>query len=301
MAPPSPAPAAMGRTGAARMTTTATAAPAAPAARAAEMANRDGKKAQLDEGLGVVDMKGPMVPQVAKLGDKYWEWVHKPSAQRSYRLFAGDLYEFFSWTPWWVIPIVWVPIITALSMDALGRLDWSMSPLALVSPAMVSTQVLALWPFLGIFLTGILMWSFLEYCLHRFLFHIILFPGTAFGIQFHFILHGQHHKFPLDRGRLVFPPMAGLMMTAPFYLVFHLTMAREVANALTAGALLGYIAYDLTHYYLHHGRPSTGYFQRLKRHHMQHHYRHSTLGFGISSKLWDFPFATLTPSSATRT
>ena len=26
-------------------------------------------------------------------------------------------------------------------------------------------------------------------------------------MQVHFTLHGCHHKFPLDRGRLVFPPL----------------------------------------------------------------------------------------------
>ena len=29
--------------------------------------------------------------------------------------------------------------------------------------------------------------------------------------QVHFTLHGCHHKFPLDRGRLVFPPLPALM------------------------------------------------------------------------------------------
>ena len=32
----------------------------------------------------------------------------------------------------------------------------------------------------------------------------ILSTSGAF-LKFHFLMHGQHHKFPLDKGRLVFP------------------------------------------------------------------------------------------------
>ena len=279
-----------------------------------------------DEGFGVVDMAGPMVPQVWKLGDKYWAWVHKASTQKSYRLFAGDLYETFSWTPWWVIPVVWFPIIAALSLDALGLAFSStpLSPMLLLvatsfeqaqanssastaasaasnAPAQathVSVGTLDTKSFATVFVLGAVMWTFLEYALHRFLFHILFLPSTAFGKQAHFVLHGQHHKFPMDKGRLVFPPVAGLMMATPFYLTFHFTMAREVANALTAGALVGYVAYDLIHYYLHHGRPRSKYFLRLKHHHMRHHFKDADRGFGISSKLWDFPFCTLFPDVA---
>lgn len=36
------------------------------------------------------------------------------------------------------------------------------------------------------------------------------------------------------------------------------------SSALLAGGLLGYVMYDCTHYYLHHGKPSTGVSHHLK-------------------------------------
>ena len=180
---------------------------------------------------------------------------------------------------------------------------------------------------------GVLVWTFLEYGLHRFLFHMPVNGGSPFLVQTHWVLHGQHHKFPLDKGRLVFPPVAGFGLALPFYALFHLLLSRPAADALMAGALLGYMGYDLTHYYLHHGQPRRdSYFGSLKAYHRDHHYKDPDhgrwgvgqaavlekaalwtrmliravgcvycssptplAGYGISSKLWDFPFRTMPP------
>ena len=45
--------------------------------------------------------------------------------------------------------------------------------------------------------------------------------------------------------------------------------------------------------YLHHGTPFTEYIKKSKSYHMDHHYKNHNLGFGVSSKLWDFVFGTL--------
>jgi 4-hydroxysphinganine ceramide fatty acyl 2-hydroxylase len=50
----------------------------------------------------------------------------------------------------------------------------------------------------------------MEYFLHRFLFHSEdkWLPGSKgnFPIVAHFMFHGIHHAFPMDKLRLVFPP-----------------------------------------------------------------------------------------------
>ena len=45
-----------------------------------------------------------------------------------------------------------------------------------------------------VFLAGILLWTFLEYTLHRFLFHMEPPKDSKILIGLHFVLHGQHHK-----------------------------------------------------------------------------------------------------------
>ena len=46
-------------------------------------------------------------------------------------------------------------------------------------------------------------------------------------------------------------------------------MTVNESRGLLAGALIGYIIYDLTHYYLHHGSPEPG---NLKTYHVAHHF-----------------------------
>jgi sterol desaturase/sphingolipid hydroxylase (fatty acid hydroxylase superfamily) len=58
---------------------------------------------------------------------------------------------------------------------------------------------------------------------------------------------------------------------------------------------IGYVAYDLCHYALHHidtSKAAGGYFHDLQRYHNQHHFGGEEAGFGVSSKLWDIVFRT---------
>jgi hypothetical protein len=61
---------------------------------------------------------------------------------------------------------------------------------------------------LGIALAGVLGWTLLEYVIHRFWFH---FPSSAKWSaktkHNFFMMHGYHHEYPSDPGRLVMPIM----------------------------------------------------------------------------------------------
>ena len=80
--------------------------------------------------------------------------------------------------------------------------------------------------------------------------------------------------------RLVFPPVpAGIIMLVSYMTALHLLIPLAITRALFAGGLLGYIAYDMTHYYLHHGSPSHGsYLATLKSYHIGHHFINHNLG-----------------------
>ena len=61
---------------------------------------------------------------------------------------------------------------------------------------------------------------------------------------------------------------------------------------MASGAAVGYVCYDMIHYFLHHTSPPEGYWRDLKLYHMQHHYKNGKVGFGVSSKFWDLVFKT---------
>src|SRR3979490_477709 len=51
-----------------------------------------------------------------------------------------------------------------------------------------------------IFLAGMLFWTFFEYLMHRFAFHWVAESERAKKIIY--VMHGNHHHFPRDKGRL---------------------------------------------------------------------------------------------------
>lgn len=50
-----------------------------------------------------------MLSQVGKLGPQYKAWVSAP-VDRNLRLFSWDILEYMTVTPWYLIPIVWIPV-----------------------------------------------------------------------------------------------------------------------------------------------------------------------------------------------
>lgn len=105
-----------------------------------------------------LDLGKPLLMQVWNGGfskDFYLEQVHKPRhypGNKSAPLF-GNFLEPLSKTPWWVVPMVWLPPVGYGSY--------------LAAQGLPSTyQFVAYW------LTGLALWTLVEYGLHRGLFHV---------------------------------------------------------------------------------------------------------------------------------
>lgn len=186
------------------------------------------------------------------------------------RMFESDLVDFFSRIPWWAVPVLYVPLIAgAFVYGVVGGLP--------------------LLPSIGLFFTGLFVWTLTEYWLHRTLFHWT--PKTSWGPRMHFILHGVHHDWINDRFRLVMPPMASLALGVIFFSLYTLLLGAW-ALPFFAGKMAGYLAYDMTHYYVHHGRVTGKVFKRLRAHHMNHHHNKDGRKYGVSTTLWDHVFGT---------
>jgi len=142
------------------------------------------------------------------------------------------------------------------------------------------------------FCVGLVLWTLIEYLLHRFILHAKQLPYSPF-MEMAFILHGMHHKTPFDRGRLVFPPFPASIIFGFVFGLYRTFLSLPVTCLVLSGTVIGYVCYDLIHFYLHHGRPSLSYWKQLKKYHYEHHFKDWNTGFGISSKLWDWPFGTL--------
>jgi dihydroceramide fatty acyl 2-hydroxylase len=187
-------------------------------------------------------------------------------------LFKSRFIDFFSRIHPVVPALIYLPVTAALL--TLGARD-GQSALTLVLLA----------------LAGLALWTFAEYWLHRKLFHWE--PDHPIGRRLHFIIHGIHHDHPNDKLRLVMPPAASIPLAVVFFAAFYLVAGLPTAYPLFAGFLLGYLAYDYTHYYLHHFVPKSQFGKRLREQHMRHHFQDHRFGYGVSSPIWDVVFGTL--------
>ncbi|XP_051160541.1 fatty acid 2-hydroxylase [Leptopilina boulardi] len=228
----------------------------------------------------LIDWNSPILYQVGSLAENYWKWVNLP-VNRSIRLFRSNFLESITVTPWFIVPIVWIPI--SLYYFYLGCLTNTSGHFIYFLPKIFIA-----------FSCGILLWTFLEYSLHRKLFHMKPPSNSKFLITLHFILHGVHHKAPFDNQRLVFPPLPAAIIAFILFNLYKLLFPQLFMHFVLSGALTGYLCYDLMHYYLHHGSPKADtYLYDMKRYHNYHHFSHHDIGFGISTKLWDYIFETI--------
>jgi sterol desaturase/sphingolipid hydroxylase (fatty acid hydroxylase superfamily) len=189
------------------------------------------------------------------------------------RMFESNFLEYFSRihpvTPF----VAWVPVMVLMLFRSQQR------------------HFLGLPSTVGLFLLGLLIWTFLEYVLHRWVFHWM--KDTPAGRRIHFLLHGVHHEYPNDKDRLVMPLGFSIPLGILIYLGIYFAIGQLYGEAIYAGMVLGYLGYDGTHYAVHHFRQKTRIGRFVKRHHMLHHHIDNEGGFGVSSPLWDVVFGTM--------
>jgi sterol desaturase/sphingolipid hydroxylase (fatty acid hydroxylase superfamily) len=143
---------------------------------------------------------------------------------------------------------------------------------------------------LGLFLGGVMLWSLLEYGLHRFVFHWQ--PKGTTGKLFSFMIHGYHHEFPDDKMRLVAPPLMLFTLGTVVGMLYRLIFGPAYWAQVFGGTAAGYVAYDWMHYYAHHFHPKRGIGSFIRRYHLMHHFQEGRKRYGISSPLWDLLFGT---------
>lgn len=227
-----------------------------------------------------VDLTRPLMPQVwSNTWSKryYLEQVHIPRYTDSTpRFFRQDWLEIFTKNTWWGVLLFWIPVIAGCLWYA-GR--------ALSLPTMVQ-----------LFVDGLVLWTVYEYVFHRFIFHMeTVLPDHQLAFVLHFLMHGVHHFLPMDRYRLVMPPLLLVALSLPVVAMLRWMVGGAATAVLLAGSYTGYVCYDMMHYYFHHGGVVGGYVGRMKSYHMDHHYVDPNLGFGVSNLTWDAAFDTLLP------
>jgi len=189
------------------------------------------------------------------------------------RMFTIDWVEkYFSRVRPWHVIAIWVPF----SLFCLYR----------------AAQGLSLGGLAWHFAVGLFTWTLLEYVLHRFVFHFEPDPASEFQKETSFLIHGIHHDYPWDGDRLVMPPTVTALITLLLWFPFRALWGPGGNFAFFAGLVLGYVAYDLVHYWLHHSTPKSAAGKWLRKYHLVHHFQTPQVRYGITTPLWDLVFRT---------
>jgi len=130
-------------------------------------------------------------------------------------------------------------------------------------------------------LAGLVLFSFVEYCFHRWLFHG---PAEAFREG-----HHKHHQEPrgYDSLPFFFAPIAILLLAG----LLDMAAPMTIALLLSGGFAAGYAAYGLSHTVIHGMRFRHPLARRWAALHHIHHF-HPDRNFGVTTPLWDIVLKT---------
>ena len=169
--------------------------------------------------------------------------------------------------------------ITIFGVFAAALLYWSVTNTSL-SPGTT----------IGMFFLGFISFTFVEYIVHRYVYH--LSTHTEARKKFQYNAHGVHHEFPKDKDRLAMPPLLSITIATILLLLFRLVMG-DFTFAFLPGFLVGYAFYLSVHYMVHIYQPPKNFLKFLWVNHSVHHYKDGDMVFGVSSPLWDYVFGTM--------
>lgn len=196
----------------------------------------------------------------------------KPQNKGTRQLFKNPVLERLSRTH------IAVPLVIFFSYAA-GLLYWSVTHTSL-SP----------WLTVVLFFTGWLVFTWVEYQVHRHVFHMATY--TKWREKLQYTMHGVHHEFPKDKDRLAMPPLLSVTIATILLLLLRLVLG-DFVFAFLPGFLVGYASYLGVHYMVHVYQPPKNFLKALWINHGIHHYKNGEIVFGVSSPLWDYIYGTM--------
>jgi sterol desaturase/sphingolipid hydroxylase (fatty acid hydroxylase superfamily) len=145
-----------------------------------------------------------------------------------------------------------------------------------------------LWIFVLGLPAGAVLWSFMEYVLHRFAFHEA--RGKNYGSREHLRHHGSDDSV-LESWYLSW---TGVLLVSlgliPF--LFRLVDLDDLGWGVGIGYLVAYGFYDLVHWRAHRRPYANRYEHMIRKHHFIHHFHAPLKNHGVTTPFWDHVFGT---------
>src|SRR5690606_20486869 len=88
----------------------------------------------------------------------------------------------------------------------------------------ITTTEIAGWLGFVLLLAGFLSFTFVEYMMHRYLYHML--PTNKIKDKVQYTIHGVHHDYPKDKDRLAMPPFISGLYAVILYYLFTFLMGE---------------------------------------------------------------------------
>lgn len=185
------------------------------------------------------------------------------------RYFKNPILERLAYTSTLTLNIIFVPIALFFCYSAFLRHSFTVAIVGICA--------------------GLLLWSLVEYVMHRFAFH---FKFKNENLKWlHSIFHLSHHQYPHDKRKYQTLILLSLPSGILYYFILKFA-AGSYIEPIFSGFIIGYLLYEFAHYSTHKLKMDSKTLKRLKQHHMHHHFLDQEKNFGVTSALWDIIFKT---------
>ena len=136
------------------------------------------------------------------------------------------------------------------------------------------------------FILGVILWTFLEYVIHRFMGHEHK-GKNPFKLE-----HLEHHKKVHYFAPAYKKAAVAVLVATVLFLTLNLFLAWQIAASFVVGLVGMYAFYEATHARFHRKGPIAKPFIILRKHHFYHHFHQPKLNHGVTTRFWDRVFGT---------
>lgn len=136
-----------------------------------------------------------------------------------------------------------------------------------------------------LFLTGWIVWTWIEYHFHRFLLH----PKTERWKTGTSQTHQHHH---IDPAQFETKPLHRVLLSIFSFVFIYIAYKLNNYFTLFSGLFWGWAAFCYIHYLLHQ-KWTKAFIPRHHEFHVAHHCKYTDKCFGVSVMWWDILFDTM--------
>lgn len=129
---------------------------------------------------------------------------------------------------------------------------------------------------------GCLSWPLVEYGIHGVLGHRFRTFVTP--------LHWGHHRTP---AAVFTSPLAWVPAAAAIFVLSALLAGAALGAAFSLGLLAGFLRYEYVHWRIHFRPARNARQERLRAHHLAHHFVNPKAYHGVTTRFWDHVFRSL--------